>query len=71
MNLKELEDKMFVRTIYWENIYHCHLLKITTYRNRIKPNRVRDYVWCNNWGMRPKYSEITIQYLDSRLKYLM
>jgi len=69
MNLDKLVDKMFVRAVYWETGYHAHLLKITTYSRRHKPNRVREYVWANNYGAKPKFSEISIYHLDCSLKY--
>lgn len=70
MNLEKLVDKLFVRTIYWEDWCHCHLLKITTYALRNKPNRVREYVWANNYGSKPKYDEISIYLLSKSLKYI-
>ncbi len=68
--LEKLVDKLFVKTVYWETFYHAHLLKITTYAHRSKPNRVREYVWANNYGSPPKFSEISIYHLDSSLKYI-
>ena len=64
MNLEKLVDRMFVRTIYWENIYHCCLIKITTYKNRIKPNRIKEYVWANEWGKNPKLNQIDVYKLE-------
>ena len=70
MDLDKLVDKMFVRTIYWENWCHSHLLKIVTYALRNKPNKVREYVWQNNYGAKPNYDEISVYYLDESLKFL-
>ena len=63
------DHKLFVRTVYWENWCHCHLLKITTYANRNASNRVREYVWAHPYGNKPEYGEIAIYYRDDDLRY--